>query len=40
MLKKLSVLTHFIPMFYLYARWKRQKTKGFVTLSGGAEIEH
>ena len=26
-------------MFHFYNSWKRQKTKGFLTLSGGIKIE-
>ena len=33
-------LTHFRPMFYFYTPWNRQKTKGFLTYSGGIEMEH
>ena len=35
-----SSLTHSNPVFYLYTPWKRQKTKGFLTFSGGLEMEH
>ena len=31
-------LTHFSPVSHFYTHWKRQKTFGFVTLSGGIEI--
>ena len=27
-------------MFFLYTPWKRHKTKGFLTFSGGIEMEH
>ena len=27
-------------MFHFYSPWKRQKTKGFLTFSGGIEMEH
>ena len=33
-------LTHFSTIFHFYTPWKRQKTKGFLTLSGGIEMEH
>ena len=26
--------------FHFYISWKRQKTKGFLTFSGGIEVEH
>ena len=29
-----------MPMFHFYTPWKRQKTKGFLTFSGGIEMEH
>ena len=32
-----SVLTHFSPVSHFYTPWKRQKTFGFLTLSGGIE---
>ena len=35
-----NILTHFKPMLHFYTPWKRQKTRGFLTLSGGMEIEH
>ena len=34
-----SALTYFIPMFHFYATWKHE-TKGFLTFSGGTEMEH
>ena len=34
------LLTHFSPVFQFYTRWKSQKTKGFLTFSGGIEMEH
>ena len=34
------VSTYFTPIFRFYAPWKRQKTKGFLTISGGIEMEH
>ena len=27
-------------MFYFYTPWERQKTLGFLTFSGGIEMEH
>ena len=33
-------LTNFKPMFHFYTPWKRQKTKDFLTFSGGMEMEH
>ena len=30
-----NLTTHFSPMFHFYTPWKRQKTKGFLTLSRG-----
>ena len=33
-------LTHFSPVSQFYTRWKRQKTKGFLTFSGGIEMWH
>ena len=36
-------LTHFSSMFHFYTPWKRQKTSktfGFLTFSGGVEMEH
>ena len=34
------LLTHFSPVSHFYAPWKRQKTKGFLTFSGGIEMWH
>ena len=34
------LLTHFNPVLHFYTPWKRQKTKGFLTFSGGAEMWH
>ena len=31
-------LTHFTPMFHFYTPWKCQKTRGFLTFSGGMEM--
>ena len=28
------------PMFYFYSPWKRHKSSGFMTFSGGVEVEH
>ena len=33
-------LTHLSPMFNFCTPWKRQKTKVFLTFSGGLEMEH
>ena len=33
-------LTHFSPVSHFYALRKRQKTKGFLTFSGGIEVRH
>ena len=33
-------LTHFSPMSHFYTPWKRQKTYGFLTFSGGMEMWH
>ena len=35
-----SSLTHFSPVSHFYTPWKRQKTKGFLTFSGGIEMWH
>ena len=35
-----SCLTYFSPVSHFYTPWKRQKTKGFLTLSGGIEMWH
>ena len=32
------ILTHFSPLSHFYTPWKRQKTKGFLTFSGGIEM--
>ena len=32
------VLTHFSPVSHFYTPWKRQKTYGFLTFSGGIEM--
>ena len=34
------MLTHFDPMLHFYTPWKRQKTIGFLTFSGGIEMWH
>ena len=36
----LSLLTHFSPVSHFCTPWKRQKTFGFLTFSGGIEIWH
>ena len=33
-------LTHFNSVSHFYTPWKRQKTKGFLTFSGGIEMWH
>ena len=33
-------LTHLMPVFYFYALWKHQKSRGFLMLSKDIEIEH
>ena len=33
-------LTHFSPVSHFYTRWKRQKTKVFLTFSRGIEMWH
>ena len=35
-----NLLAHFSPMFDFYTHWKRQKTQGFLTFSGGIEMEN
>ena len=35
-----ETLTHFCPVFLFYTPWKSQKTKGFLTFSGGIEMKH
>ena len=35
-----SELTHFSPVSHFCTPWKRQKTIGFLTLSGGIEMWH
>ena len=34
------LLTHFSPVSHFHTPWKRQKTKGFRTFSGGIEMWH
>ena len=34
------LLTHFSLVSHFYTPWKRQKTFGFLTFSGGIEIWH
>ena len=38
--KKTRTLTHFSPVSHFYNPWKRQKTTGFLTFSGGIEMWH
>ena len=38
--KVFLLLTHFTPMFHLYTSWKSNKTSGFLTFSGGIQMEH
>ena len=33
------LLTQIRPMFHFYTPWKRRKTQGFLTVSGGIEME-
>ena len=33
-------LTHLMPMFRFFTPWKCHKTRGFLTFSGGIEMEH
>ena len=35
-----KLLTHFSPVSHFYTLWKRQKTFGFLTFSGGIEMWH
>ena len=35
-----TTLTLFTLMTHLYTSWNRQKTFGFLTLSGGIEMRH
>ena len=35
-----QILIQFDPIFHFCTPWKRQKTKGFLTFSGGIEMEH
>ena len=34
-IRSCDILTHFTLMFHFYSPWKRQKIRGFLTLSGG-----
>ena len=34
------LLSHFSPVWHFYTPWKCQKTKSFLTFSGGIEIWH
>ena len=36
----ITALTHFSPVSHFYTPWKRQKTFGFLTFSGGIEMWH
>ena len=33
-----NILTHFSPVSHFHTSWKHQKTKGFLTFSGGIEM--
>ena len=35
-----ATLMNFEPTFHFYSPWKRQKTRSFLTFSGGIEMEH
>ena len=37
---KWATLTHFQTMFHFYTSLKNHKTLGFLTFSGGIEVEH
>ena len=37
---KKDLLTYFSPVSHFYNPWKRQKTFGFLTFSGGTEMWH
>ena len=37
---RVSLLTHFSRVSHFYTPWKRQKTKDFLTFSGGIEMWH
>ena len=37
---KPTALTQFTPMFPFCTPWKRQKTRGFLTFSGGIEMRY
>ena len=34
----LALLTHILPTLHICTSWKRPKTKGFLTFSGGTEM--
>ena len=34
------IQTHFMTIFHFCTPWKRQKTRGLLTLSGGIEMEN
>ena len=36
----IRTLPYFSLMFHFYTSWKRQKSKGFLTFSGGIEMDH
>ena len=35
-----NISTRFKPVFCFHSPWKRQKTRGFLTFSGGIEMGH
>ena len=35
-----KALTHFKAMFHFYTAWKRRKSLGFLTFSGGIKMEY
>ena len=39
-IEQLLPFTHFSPVSHFYTPWKRRKTKGFMTFSGGIEMWH
>ena len=39
-LSELLLLTQFSPVSHFYTSWKHQKTKGFLTFSGGVEMDY
>ena len=38
-IKRILAITHFNPVVHFYNPWKRQKTKGFLTVPGDIEME-